>query len=245
MIHPAVLLRDDTIESPPPPMTKGTYDTDVVMDDGTVIRTTITSSGDAVNLFLREVRKQGHGHPHIVGVDTEWHSVHDEDGHRKNRMAVLQLCVGRRCLVYQIFHADYVPDALKDFLACPDHRFLGVAVDGDVKRLSEDCGLVVANAVDLRCVAAEALARPELRTVSLKTLTREVMGVLIDKPKSVTMSKWDARRLSVEQVQYACIDAFVSYEIGRLLFITGHCAERAATGAMISSPFIASVVPVA
>ena len=52
--------------------------------------------------------------------------------------------------------------------------------------------------------------------MSLKTL-REVMGVLINKPKSVTMSKWDARRLSVEQVQYACIDAFVSYEIGRLL----------------------------
>jgi len=43
------------------------------------------------------------------------------------------------------------------------------------------------------------------------------MGVLINKSKSVTMSKWDARRLSVEQVQYACIDAFVSYEIGRLL----------------------------
>jgi len=243
MIHPAVLLRDDTIESPPPPpMTKGTYDTDVVMDDGTVIRTTITSSGDAVNLFLREVRKQGHGHPRIVGLDTEWRVVHDEDGHRRNRMAVLQLCVGHRCLVYQIFHADYVPDALKDFLACPDHRFLGVAVDGDVKRLSEDCGLVVANAVDLRRVAAEALARPELRTASLKTL-REVMGVLINKPKSVTMSKWDARLLSVEQVQYACIDASVSYEIGRLL-VSGQCAERAATGAMISR-LIASVVPVA
>ena len=86
------------------------------------------------------------------------------------------------------------------------------------------------------------LAWPELRTASLKTL-REVMGVLINKPKSVTMSKWDARRLSVEQVQYACIDASVSYEIGRLL-LTGQCAERAATGAMISR-FIASVVPVA
>jgi hypothetical protein len=40
------LLRENT-ERPPPAM-KGTYDTDVVMDDGTVIRTTVTSSGDAV-----------------------------------------------------------------------------------------------------------------------------------------------------------------------------------------------------
>jgi ribonuclease D len=89
----------------------------------------------------------------------------------------------------------------------------------------------------------EALAQPKLRTASLKTLTREVVGVLINKPKPVTMGNWDMRRLSVEQVHYACIDTFVSYEIGRLL-LSGQCAELAATGAMIS-PFIASVVPVA
>jgi ribonuclease D len=64
---------------------------------------------------------------------------------------------------------------------------------------------------------AEVLTRLELRTASLKTLTREVMGVLINKPRPVTMGKWDTRRLSVEQVHYACIDVFVSYEIGRLL----------------------------
>jgi hypothetical protein len=57
------------------------------------------------------------------------------------------------------------------------------------------------------------------------------------------MGKWDTWRLSMEQVHYACIDAFVSYEIGRLL-LSGQCAELAATGAMIS-PFIASVVPMA
>jgi hypothetical protein len=43
------------------------------------------------------------------------------------------------------------------------------------------------------------------------------MGVVIDKPKWVTMSKWDVHRLSREQVNYACIDSFTSYEVGRLL----------------------------
>ncbi|RLM92892.1 hypothetical protein C2845_PM08G21080 [Panicum miliaceum] len=162
-------------------------------------------------------------------------------------MAVLQLCVSRRGLVFQIFHADRVPGALRDFLACPDHRFLGVAVDGDVRRLAEDCGLAVANAVELRHVAVEVLARPELRGAGLKALTREVTGAHIDKPKRLTMSKWDERRLSMKQVRYACIDAFVSYGIGRLL-LTGQCAEgAAASGAttISSSPFVASAVPVA
>ncbi|CAO2165809.1 unnamed protein product [Urochloa humidicola] len=236
-------------------MMKDTYDTDVVTDDGMVIRTTVTSSGDAVEAFLREVVGT-RGRHLLVGIDTEWRVVFSEDagtGTRtrpKNKMAVLQLCVGRRGLVFQIFHADHVPDALKDFLACPDHSFLGVAVDGDVRRLAEDCGLAVANAVELRRVAAEALARPELRNAGLKALTREVMGVHIDKPKRLTMSKWEEPRLSAEQVRYACIDAFVSYEIGRLL-LTGQCAKGAAPSgggaATISSPFVASApaVPVA
>jgi hypothetical protein len=40
----------------------------------------------------------------------------------------------------------------------------------------------------------------------------EVTDVLINKTRPVTMGKWDARRLSVEQVHYAYIDVFVSYE---------------------------------
>ena len=63
------------------------YDTDVVMDDGTVIRTTVTSSGDAVEAFLREVGR--HGRQLLVSIDTEWRVVVPEDGHgrRRNRMA--------------------------------------------------------------------------------------------------------------------------------------------------------------
>ncbi|KAG2588548.1 hypothetical protein PVAP13_5NG352324 [Panicum virgatum] len=102
-------------------MTKDKYDTDVVMDDGTVIRTTVTSSGDAVEASSREVVGM-QGQHLIADIDTEWHVVGPEDERRKNKMAVLQLCVGHRGLVFQIFHADSVPAARRDFLACPDHR---------------------------------------------------------------------------------------------------------------------------
>ncbi|KAK3164981.1 hypothetical protein QOZ80_1AG0027370 [Eleusine coracana subsp. coracana] len=227
----------------PPPRT---YTTDVVMVDGTVIRTTVTNSGAAVERFLRGVIRNNPRHL-LVGIDTEWRVVFDPNGKRSYRTAVLQLCVGNRCLVFQIVHANYVPViALGDFFACPDHRFAGVEVGGDFKRLYEDYGFEVTNTVELKSVAAEVLCRPELKQAGLKTLTREVMGVLIDKPKRVTMSRWDAYRLSQEQVDYACIDAFTSYEVGRLL-LSGQCAagdlSTAATSTN-SSPSVASVVHV-
>jgi hypothetical protein len=55
-----------------------------------------------------------------------------------------------------------------------------VAVDGDVRRLSVDCGLAVANAVELSHIAVEVLARPDLRYAGLKALTREDVGRHVD-----------------------------------------------------------------
>lgn len=43
------------------------------------------------------------------------------------------------------------------------------------------------------------------------------METLIEKPKKVTMSKWATPHLSREQVRYACIDAFVSFDVGHRL----------------------------
>ncbi|KAG5009923.1 hypothetical protein JHK82_018547 [Glycine max] len=43
------------------------------------------------------------------------------------------------------------------------------------------------------------------------------MGLEVQKPKWITMSKWDNRCLTAEQVQYATVDAFLSYEIRRKL----------------------------
>jgi ribonuclease D len=69
--------------------------------------------------------------------------------------------------------------------------------------------------------------RPELAKAGLKGIASAVMGVNIEKPRNVTMGLWDAYELSDEQIEYACIDAFVSFEVGRKL-LTGdyppaHC----------------------
>ncbi|TQD76616.1 hypothetical protein C1H46_037864, partial [Malus baccata] len=47
----------------------------------------------------------------------------------------------------------------------------------------------------------------------LKALCEKVLGWLMEKPKQVTIGNWDKRVLEVEQVRYAYLDAYVSYEL--------------------------------
>ncbi|CAO1948419.1 unnamed protein product [Urochloa humidicola] len=181
---------------------------------GIVIATTVTSSGEEVEAWLAEVRAGAAPGGLIVGLDVEWRPSRRSD---QNPVATLQLCVGRRCLIFQLLHADRVPRALSEFLGDRGVRFVGVGVAADAERLSDDHELHVANAVDLRGLAAEGMGRPELCQAGLRAVVAAVMGVDLVKPQRVTMSRWDASCLSYEQIRYACIDAFVSFEVGRKL----------------------------
>ena len=192
-----------------------------VMFERGEIRTTVTSSGDAVEAWIDEVLSVHRRRLSnlVVGLDVEWRPIF---GRGYSRTALLQLCVGRRCLIFQLLHADYIPDALgeRKCLRDDDYRFAGVGVGADAERLWNDKGLNVANTVDLAEVAAEEMGRPDLRNAGLKAIASAVMGVDIDKPDAVRVGPWDNYYLSDQQIKYACIDAFVSFEVGRIL-LTG------------------------
>ena len=186
-----------------------------VMFEGGAITTTVTSSGASVKAWVDEVLSvRRRLRDLIVGLDVEWRPLF---GPGYSPTALLQLCVGRRCLVFQLLHADYIPAALKEFLADPDYRFVGVGVAADAARLWNDQGLNVANAVDLAEVAAEETGRRDLRNAGLKAIASVVMGVDLDKPEEVRLGRWDDYYLTTQQIKYACIDAFVSFEVGRML----------------------------
>ena len=91
-------------------------------------------------------------------------------------VALLQLCVGRRCLVFQILHADYIPGSLFDFLADERFTFVGVGIGDDAAKLRAGYGLEVGCAEDLRGLAADTLENPALRSAGLAALVWEVMG---------------------------------------------------------------------
>ncbi|PNT72530.1 Werner Syndrome-like exonuclease [Brachypodium distachyon] len=190
------------------------------LEEGSVIICTVTSSGNAAAAWVQQVCSTYRlcEHDVFAGLDVEWRPSY---GRARNPAALLQLCVQNRCLVFQLLHADYIPQALADSLVDPRWSFVGVGVDADAVRLGNDYGLQVANTVDLRGLAAGQLRMPELRQAGLVRLAHAVTGVNIEKPQRVRMSAWDAYRLSDEQIHYACIDALVSFQAGLILFNGG------------------------
>ncbi|KAK4404712.1 hypothetical protein Sango_0839800 [Sesamum angolense] len=180
-----------------------------------VIYTTVTHDPATVSRWIHDINSL-YGHRLIVGLDVEWRPNFSR--HQQNPAATLQLCIGRCCLIYQLIHSPYFPLQLIQFLSFSNHTFVGVDVKSDLKKLQRDYRIGYnARAVDLRGLAADVCGMKELKKGGLRSLARTVLGKEMEKPKWVTMSSWDNRVLTPEQVQYACVDAFVSFEIGRIL----------------------------
>ncbi|EXC30708.1 hypothetical protein L484_027883 [Morus notabilis] len=71
-----------------------------------------------------------------------------------NPIVTLQLCVGRRCLIFQLLYAHSIPSSLHEFLRNNNYRFVGVRIIDDVKKLDTDYALLVTRALDLGALAA-------------------------------------------------------------------------------------------
>nr|GMC66800.1 Werner Syndrome-like exonuclease [Ipomoea batatas] len=132
--------------------------------------------------------------------------------------ATLQLCVGQRCLIFQLLHRDFIPDSLLNFLAYPFFTFVGVGVQDDAEKLFRDHGLIVRKVVDLRHLAAWVYDSKEFSRMGLKRISLQVLGQVMEKPLEVTLSDWDAKDLTFSQIEYGSIDAFASFQIGFNLF---------------------------
>ncbi|XP_077242086.1 3'-5' exonuclease-like [Tasmannia lanceolata] len=194
-----------------------THDFYTVRCFGRGILTTVTNTASVVKSWLSEIgrihrRRLRHL---IVGLDIEWRPNHQRNV--QNPVAILQLCVGHRCLIFQIIHADYIPQSLCDFLSNPDFNFVGVEINADVEKLMRDYGLPVSYTTDLRSLAADETGMKEMKRAGLKTLANSILGFDVEKPKSIQRSWWDNWNLFPDQVRYACIDAFLSFEIGKQL----------------------------
>ncbi|KAK7373845.1 hypothetical protein VNO80_07265 [Phaseolus coccineus] len=151
----------------------------------------------------------------MVGLDIEWRP--NTQRNMQNPVATLQLCLGQHCLVFQILHSPSIPPSLVSFLADTNFTFVGVGIEEDAEKLLEDYNLHVVNVRDLRSLAAEKLGDRELKQAGIKALGLRVLGLEVEKPKRITKSRWDNPWLTPVQVQYATVDAFLSYEIGRSL----------------------------
>ncbi|KAL2228134.1 Werner Syndrome-like exonuclease [Sesamum indicum] len=204
----------DIVDHELPYDSHNTYD---VIFFGDSIHTTVTHDPDVATQWISQTESIHRRRLRclIVGLDVEWRPSFNR--YIQNPAATLQLCVGRRCLIFQLIHSPFIPSAIIDFLANPHYTFVGIGIEQDLEKLEDyELGLNT-KTVDLRSLAADEYGRRELKSAGLKQLASLVLEKEVEKPKRVTMSRWDNEWLTPPQVQYACIDAFVCFEIGRIL----------------------------
>ncbi|KAI4976151.1 hypothetical protein ZWY2020_049758 [Hordeum vulgare] len=190
---------------------------------GIRIHTTVTSNPSTVVAFLRFIWKKylNHAKWRVVGLDCEYTRYVNSKERKKlpieqqvalsnqepQRAAVLQLCLGKHCLIYQLYqaHASLKNDTIE---------FAGAAIGNDIKKL-KFYNLGIRKPVDVQGLGIKVPNQKEGDLVSLEKLAKKVAKISLNKDKSITLSQWEKSNLDHDQIKYACLDAYASFEVYR------------------------------
>ncbi|RZC71393.1 hypothetical protein C5167_034558 [Papaver somniferum] len=205
-----------------------TQDLYSVTVNGEKIKITVTKDAATVDHWIEQVysdykdtldrcinRREYSTENFIVGLDVEWKPAAFGSKYDTPPVAILQLCVGRRCLIFQILRSEKIPKSLHRFLEDDNLRFVGVGIEDVAFKLEGDFDVSVRKAVDLEDLVAENYRNKELKTLGLMGLAKVVLrSGEIEKPADVSESNWSQRYLTQAQIESACVDAYVSFKIG-------------------------------
>lgn len=147
----------------------------------------------------------------VIGIDCEWVTVED----KRNPVSLLQLANDDGfCVLIRLSCIPewFIPTCFSPLLGNENILKVGVGVYEDVNKLFSDYCLEVNRFLDLRYLAFD-LPAMQGKSLSLKSLGAELLGVDLNKSKSLRCSNWDAATLSEEQVRYAADDAIVAAKI--------------------------------
>ncbi|XP_021640522.2 uncharacterized protein LOC110635478 [Hevea brasiliensis] len=116
---------------------------------GDYIITTVTTAAVVVHEWIANTL---HIHKHklsklLIGLDTEWCMPTEPDGHQQ--VAIIQLCVGKTYLIFQLYQAYDIPPSLIQFLGHKKFKFVGKEVRNDAYKLFENYKLHVAHTKDV------------------------------------------------------------------------------------------------
>ncbi|KAM7481815.1 hypothetical protein LguiB_006398 [Lonicera macranthoides] len=126
----------------------------------------------------------------------------------------LQLCVGTRCLMYQLPADGYsqIPESLNDFLSDSEICFVGV-------RELTNCRISCKSYIQVNKLAARVLKKPNLSRCSsgiLETLASEV-GINLEESSSGVNVDWEAEVFTDEEIKCATRDVCACYLIANKL----------------------------
>ncbi|XP_015954636.1 3'-5' exonuclease-like [Arachis duranensis] len=190
--------------------------------DGKAIETTVTDISTIVDRWVKEIIILYAGKSFVVvGLDVKWRPKFSR--YKNNKAATLQLCVDDKCLILQLFHILKLPRSLKNFLMNPTFTFVGDEVADDISKIKNEYGLNCGSHADIRklLISKKWPLCYGMSWLGLKKLASGLYGLNMLRPLHIYESDWRSRFLSIEQVEYACIDAYAYYKIGHKLLKNG------------------------
>jgi hypothetical protein len=165
----------------------------------------------------------------FLGFDMEWKPLekHDKETPLEPMMprtSVIQIAYKDSVLVISLLHMHQggkkvyrLPQKLQDILQDSRTCKLGVGIVHDACKLKHDWNIQMSNIFD---IALEfSMIYPQSAKLSLKHVTEVLTGYHMVKSKEITLSDWNVYPLSLPQLQYAALDAWVAQECMKQLVL--------------------------
>lgn len=144
----------------------------------------------------------------FIGFDTETRPAFKKG--ERHQVALLQLATDEKAFLFRLDKIGLPEDIIK-ILSNPDIIKTGVAVHDDIKALQSHTNFSAESFLELQTYVNDF----GIDDNGLKKLTCNLLGFRIS--KKARLSNWEEDTYSNDQMKYAATDAWVSYEIYKLL----------------------------
>ena len=134
---------------------------------------------------------------HTIALDTESNSFH----HYPEQLCLIQIATRHKVYIIDTIFLKEL-DPLKEVLVSDSIKKVAHAADYDIRSIDRHCGLHIHNLFDTS-IAARFTG---ITQFGLAALTRDLLGITINKSKRLQRADWGRRPLSAEALEYAATD---------------------------------------
>jgi len=146
----------------------------------------------------------------ILGFDTETRPSFKKGPN--NDIALLQLATSEEAFLFRINYIG-LPEALKRLFEDDSILKIGLALKDDLSGLKRFGDFTPASFVDLQDLAKDL----SIQNNGLKKLAAIFLNFRVSKSRSQRLSNWERQILTPKQLTYAATDAWVCYELYRVM----------------------------
>lgn len=177
---------------------------------------TVTHDPSAVCYWISKVRYLNFNIPpeHVMVAVRMERKIHRTRLRLNNGVDIIQLCVRKECLIYQVSHSNgNIPKELLDFLGDRRYTFVGSKILNVSEILSRVHQIHLGGKlVDLSDLAAKK-HQDMSRVYGITELSNIVLQRHYRRPNLLD-SDWDSLVLEPDLIMYACADAVVCFRAG-------------------------------